>query len=185
MISRTSLATKRCVAIRIGLGSLLLIAAVATEAVAADPSAAVLPAVEILIVGGIAQPQGDLAADFQEQQIGFQAGTGYTVGFKFRWFLNRDVCVSPGFSFTDFGNYEVDDPELGLFSVETAVIRYMIDLQWIYGRGRRGLRPLLSVGAGFCRDRYGVSIESPFEEYSESVNALGIDLGAGLRLNTF
>ena len=120
MISRTSLATKRCVAIRIGLGSLLLIAAVATEAVAADPSAvdpsaAVPPAVEILIVGGIAQPQGDLAADFQEQQIGFQAGTGYTVGFKFRWFLNRDVCVSPGFSFTDFGNYEVDDPELGLF----------------------------------------------------------------------
>ena len=185
MISRTSLAAKRCVAVGMGLGSLLLVTAVATEAVAADPPAADPPGVEILIVGGAAWPRGDLAADFQEQQLGFQASGGYTVGFQFRWFLSRDVCVSPGFSFTDFGNYEVDDPEFGVFSVETAVIRYMLGLQWIHGRGRRGLRPLLSVSAGFCRNRYGVAIESPLEEYSESVNALGIDLGAGLRLGTF
>ena len=79
----------------------------------------------------------------------------------------------------------MDDPELGVFSVETAVIRYMLGLQWIQGRGRRGLRPVLSVSAGFCSNRYGVSIESPSEQYSESVNALGIDLGAGLRLGTF
>ncbi len=185
MISRASLATKRGVAVGIGFGLLLLMAGVATEAADADPPATEPSAVEILIEGGAVWPRGDLAADFQDQQIGFQASGGYTVGFRFRWFLSRDLCVSPGFSFSDFGNYEVDDPELGVFSVETAVIRYMLGLQWIQGRGRRGLRPVLSVNAGFCRNRYGVSIESPSEQYSESVNALGIDLGAGLRLGTF
>jgi hypothetical protein len=171
---------RRWLAVGTLLGTLLTCVAVG---LAAPPTA--LPAVEVLIEGGAVWPGGDLGADYQPGRIGFQAGAGYTVGFRVRWYLKSDLSLSPGFSFSDFGNYSEElDGQLA-FTLETAIIRYTLDVQWIYGRGGRGPRPLLSAGIGFRRNRYGVTIVSPPDDYAESVNTLGFDLGAGVRWGMF
>jgi hypothetical protein len=163
-----------------GFAAALLMVSAGPDPVAAEPATA-----EVLIEGAAAYRLSDVDANLDDQQLKFDGITGYTIGFRFRWYLSRDLCVAPAFSFTDFKNHEIEDPERGVFSLHTGIIRYFFDLQWVSGRGQRGLRPLLSVGAGLCRNRYGVSVESPSEKRSDSVNALGVDLGAGLRLGDF
>ncbi len=169
------------------LGLMLLAAAGATAGPPLDH--------EVVLAGGLASPRGDLGDGFvidDPDHKGRGAETGYTVGFRFRYFLTPTWAISPSFSFFDFGDFHAydldpDDPDMVLI-LSPSIIRYAIDLQHFLAGPRESFRPFLTGGVSLNRNRYREDLKrrgNPLYFYETSVNGLGLAFGAGLRAKIF
>lgn len=137
---------------------------------------------QLVLEAGAAVPLGDLADDFETTDQGLEAGTGYELGIRYRYFVGGGFAVSPAFHYTNFeddqGYYDDDGIERG-YEVATSVYRYGVDLQQFIGAADAPLRAYLSVGVALYHNRYWDFAEGlgTFETASNNVGFAG---GAGL-----
>lgn len=179
--------TSRPVRLRGGLGLLvtgvlLLVLGIGAEPARADDKPA---STEVQVEGGAAFPRGDLPLDYWESDLGFGATDGYELGFRFRYFMVGGLSISPAFHYIDYKDYVDEDTPYGKLSVRAAVIRYSIDFQYVHGRGRGGLHPVLGLGFSMCRNRFGEEWHDLELSSTESINAPGVEFSIGLRLSEF
>lgn len=142
---------------------------------------------EFVLEGGLVQPAGDQSDDFFDTLNGFDAGTGYQVGLRVRQFVGRDFSVAPAVHWSSFdaatglGDFG-SDGVLG-YRLETAVVRFGLDLQMYLGEPGGAARPFLTGGLALLHNRYRDEVEGN-GVFEDSVNTPGLSLGAGLRLGS-
>ncbi|HPF69897.1 MAG TPA: hypothetical protein PLQ13_04425 [Candidatus Krumholzibacteria bacterium] len=141
------------------------------------------PASEVVIEAGMGAPLGDLGAHFETEPLGFGAGSGLELGFRWRWYVNRSLSLSPSFHFTDFHGFSGRDPDFGDYRIDCSTYRYTLELMWRTAPPDASLRPFVAVGAGLFRNRvtgYTKTFELAFDE---SVNTLGLTARAGFAVS--
>lgn len=137
---------------------------------------------QLVFEAGAAVPLGDLADDFETTDQGLEAGTGYELGIRYRYFVAGGFAVSPAFHYTNFeddqGYYDDDGLERG-YEVATSVYRYGVDLQQFIGAADSPLRAYLSIGIALYHNRYWDFAEG-LGTFETASNDLGFAGGAGL-----
>lgn len=161
-------------------------AAVLLISAATDASARMKPAAyDVVLEAGAVQPQADLKADFTTP-AGFEAGTGYTIGARFRQRFVNGWAISPSFQYVQFGKYLGDLPEDGgPFESGASMYRYGVDLQYFFPARRNAPRLFLTGGAALINNRMREDYLDSGDFYKESVNSLAFSGGAGLQTGNF
>jgi len=141
---------------------------------------------DLVIEGGVAQPLGDLGADYFSTVKGFGAETGYEVGARYRAVWRSGWALSPSFHFADYGDFagylEDDTP----FVVKASVLRYGLDAQYFWDPLAAGPQPFVSFGLALCRNRYrDETLGTSADFYEASTNALALAFGAGIKADAF
>jgi len=158
-----------------GLSLCLLLAAAPAAAAAGGPVA------EVLLESGAVAPLGDLGADYAEP-LGFGAGLGYQVGFRYRLRFPSGWAVSPSFHYVKPRTHIIDEGTPDEIASSTSMYRYGVDAQY-----RPPSRPgapawFLTGGVAVVRDRLRED-DADGQFFAESCNALAVAAGAGLRLD--
>ena len=140
---------------------------------------------ELVFEGGLAQPLGDLADDFMTTDLGMEAGTGYELGVRYRYYVTPGLAVAPAFHYVRFGSYSGvgDFPEgdgLG-FDVRASQYRYVMDFQFFVGDPEVPVRPYMTAGVGLAHNIYRDELEY-YGVFKEAVNTPTFSGGVGLKL---
>jgi hypothetical protein len=143
------------------------------------------PGNELVFEGGLAEPLNDLKEDFWSSDIGMEAGTGYELGLRYRYYVGSHWAVSPAFHYVRFGSYSGvgDFPEgddLG-FNIRASQYRYGLDLQIFLGSPHVEVRPFLTGGAALSHNIYRDQLQG-YGIYKESVDTPAFNAGVGLKL---
>ena len=162
----------------------LLVATIicATTTLAAESSR---PRSQVLVEAGWTRPYGDLAQDYTETALGFGAGDGLELGFRWRYHFSQTVSLSPAFHFLDYRDFKSTAPEIGDYRISASSLRYTLELMIIQGDEKKPVRPFLAFSGGLYRNRvvgFNKSFTGPFDE---STNTLGFAGRAGVRLGMF
>ncbi len=163
--------------------TLLLAALLATSAWA--PAAAARPgSTEIILEGGASLPQGDLGDSF-DTPAGFDADTGYEVGFRVRSRWPNGWALSPSFHYVRFGenSFLLDDGFGGTIdgAGRCSIFEYAVDFQYFLPARRHSPQLYLTAGVALTHNRYRVEY-SDDTWFEEGVNALGGSIGMGVRI---
>lgn len=139
---------------------------------------------ELVVEAAAAQPFGDLGDDFVGTEKGLGAGTGFELGGRLRYHLGARTTVGPAIHYADFGDWDdvFDDGEdLVPYYIRTSVLRVGVDLQRFLADRAAEVRPYVTLGVAFYRNRYEDWVEGSgvFESTS---NNLGLTAGAGLAM---
>jgi len=168
--------TRRCVVL---LAALMLLTTT-TYAAAGDR-----PPSQVLIEGGWARPYGELAQDYTETALGFGAGDGLELGFRWRYHFSRTVSLSPAFHFMDYRNFNSTDEVIGDYRISSSSLRYTLELMIIQGDVTKAARPFLAFSGGLYRNRVIGFNKNLIEPIDESVNTLGFAVRGGVQLGPF
>jgi len=140
------------------------------------------PPSQVIVEGGIAFPYGHLGSDLGESRLGFGAGNGFELGFRYRYHLSQTFSISPSFHFVDFKNFNGVDAEIGEYRVECSSYRYGVEFMMMSEGGPRSPRPFLGLGVGMYRNR----VKGFYQEYvnplNDSVNTLGVSFRGGIQI---
>jgi opacity protein-like surface antigen len=158
-----------------------LFALFALLAPAAPAAAARGPVPEVLLEAGAVAPLGDLGDDYEEP-LGFGAGLGYQVGFRFRLQYASGWAVAPSFHYVKPQTRIGTDAVFGVIETATSMYRYGVDAQY-----RLPARPgapslFLTGGLAVVRDRLRED-DREGQYFAESCNALAAAAGVGVRLD--
>lgn len=138
-------------------------------------------AFQLAFEAAAALPQGDLGDDFIGTAKGLGAGTGFEIGGRLRYFLASNTSIGPAIHYADFGDwdgsYEEDEQLLGYY-VRTTSLRVGMDLQQFLADREASIRPYLTVGLAFHRNRYEDWVEGG-GVYESTTNNLGLAAGGG------
>lgn len=140
---------------------------------------------ELVFEGGLAEPLGDLKEEFWNTETGLEAGTGYELGLRYRYFAGPSLAVSPAFHYVRFGSFSgvADFPEgdnLG-FEVRGSSYRYGLDFQYFAGDESAQIRPYLTGGVALAHNIYRDELQYS-GVYQESVNNPALNAGVGLKM---
>ena len=144
---------------------------------------------EVVIEGGMAIPAGNVSDPLDFNGVGKDAGNGYELGFRVRQYTNSGLAIAPAFHYVEFGKTSgvgdfAEGANLG-YEVKTSLMSYGVDAQYFMGtRGGQGLMPYATAGIAMIHNRYH-DVLVGYGPYDTSVNAPGINLGAGLRASNF
>jgi hypothetical protein len=153
----------------------------AQEAGDADLGDSTYRRAEVFMEAGAAFPRGHLDNDFPTTNQGYGADTGFQLGVRVRFYLNRSFSLAPVVSYTEFGAYEGATADGDEFLVQAKVIRYGADFAWIMPGGWTSIRPILGAGAAFVRNKYYEEFIDDETFYKAGVNNLAWSLLVGLR----
>lgn len=140
---------------------------------------------QVLIEAGWARPQGDLADEFGASELGFGAGDGLELGFRWRYSFSRRFSLSPAFHFVDYRDFKSSDPDLGDYRLESSSLRYTLELMYVAGVATDAVRPFLALAGGLYRDRFSGFGKDLTDPIDQSTNTLGFAARAGSRLGPF
>lgn len=162
----------------------LLMAAVfcASATLAAESSR---PPSQVLVEAGWGRPYGELAQDYTQTTLGFGAGDGLELGFRWRYHFSQTLSLSPAFHFMDYRDFKSTSPEIGDYRISSSSLRYTLELMIIQGDDSKSVRPFLAFSGGLYRNRvvgFNKSFTGPFDE---STNTLGFGARGGVRLGGF
>jgi len=166
----------------------LLVLALSGFGITADKAGAqsrTRPHSQVLVEAGWVQPRGDLALDYTETALGFGAGDGLELGFRWRYHFSRSISLSPAFHFVDYRDFESTDDVIGDYRISASTLRYTLELMMIRGSEKSPVRPFLAVNGGLYRNRvvgFNKNLSAPFDQ---SVNTLGLGVRGGVRLGRF
>lgn len=140
---------------------------------------------ELVFEGGLAEPFGDLAEEFWTTDTGMEAGTGYELGLRYRYFAGPRWAVSPAFHYVRFGSFSGlgDFPEgdnLG-FDIRASQYRYGLDVQLFVGDPGVEARPYVTGGIALSHNIYRDELEG-YGVFKEAVNSPAFNAGVGLKL---
>lgn len=140
---------------------------------------------EVVFEGGLAQPLGNQKDEFWTTDNGLEAGTGYELGLRYRYYVGPSWAVSPAFHYVSFGSFSGvgDFPEgnaLG-FEIRGSLYRYGLDFQKFLGSPDAVAQPYLTGGVALVHNIYRDELEG-YGVFSEAVNTPAFSLGAGLKL---
>jgi hypothetical protein len=143
------------------------------------------PGHELVFEGGLAEPLGDQKDEFWTTDTGIDAGTGYELGLRYRYYLSDSWTVSPSFHYVRFGSFsDVGDfPEgdgLG-FDIQGSLYRYSLDFQVFAGSPMAAVRPYLTAGVALAHNIYRDELQY-HGVYKESVNTPAFSAGLGLKM---
>jgi hypothetical protein len=165
----------RTTSIRVPAGAALLVWLV----LAAPAAAAGGPVPEVLLEAGAVAPFGDLG-DAYDTPLGFGAGAGYQVGFRFRLQFPSGWAVAPSFHYLKPKSHHGTDAVLGEIETATSMYRYGVDAQYLLP-GRAGA-PRLFLTGGLAVVRNRLREDDPEGQFfAESCNAVAAAAGVGLR----
>jgi hypothetical protein len=136
---------------------------------------------EVFMEAGAAFPRGHLNDDFATTNQGFGADTGFQLGVRVRFYVNRSFSLAPVVSYTEFGAYEGITADGDAFLVQGKVIRYGADVAWTMPGRWTSIRPILGAGAAFVRNKYYEEFTDDETFYKAGVNNLAWSLLVGLR----
>jgi len=175
----------------------LLVIALAMILVAAVPvHAQERPGSQVLIEMGWAKPFGELGEDFEGTALGFGAGAGLEVGFRWRYYLSRSLSISPAFHFVDYKDHEGQYIEYGTdvggaetidyvdYRIANSSIRWTVEFLLATAEPTTTVRPFLALGAGVYRNRTQGFTKEFTVEFDNSINTLGVSLRAGIQVST-
>lgn len=167
---------------------LMLVAATALaaagSATAAVPTEA-RPHSQVLVEAGWGRPYGDLSQDYTATTLGFGAGDGLELGFRWRYHLSRTLSISPAFHFMDYRDFKSTDPGIGDYRISCSSLRYTVEAMLIQGGETVAVRPFLALSGGLYRNRvvgYNKTLSEPFDQ---SINTPGVAMRAGVRIGGF
>ena len=140
---------------------------------------------ELVLEGGLAQPLGDLADDFLATEIGMEAGTGYELGVRYRYYVTPGLAVAPAFHYLRFGSYSgvanfPEGDDLG-FDIRASQYRYALDFQFFVGDPEVAVRPYVTAGVGLAHNIYRDELQL-HGVFKEAVNTPTFGAGVGLKL---
>ena len=158
-----------------------LLALFALLVAAAPPAAAGGPVPEVLLEAGAVAPLGDLGDDYEEP-LGFGAGLGYQVGFRFRLQYASGWAVAPSFHYVKPRTRIGTDAVLGEIKTATSMYRYGIDAQYRLPARAGAPSLFLTGGLAVVRDRLRED-DREGQFFAESCNALAVAAGVGVRLD--
>ena len=139
-----------------------------------------------IVEGGMVTPYGNLGDDFQTSRLGFGAGDGLELGFRYRLPLSATVSISPAFHLVDFNDLDGYDPEVEEFTVEAISLRYSMELMVMSAyRSANTPRPFLALGAGLYRNRIQGFINGFDEAHDASISSLGVSFRGGVQVAGF
>lgn len=139
---------------------------------------------ELVVEAAAVKPLGDLGDDFIGTDKGLGAGTGYELGGRLRYRLGEHTTVGPAVHYADFGDWDdvFDDGEdQAPYSVRTSVLRVGVDVQRFLTARQAEVRPYVTLGVAFYRNRYEDWIEGD-GVFQSTTNNLGLTAGAGLAM---
>jgi hypothetical protein len=139
---------------------------------------------QLVFEAGAAMPLGDLGDDFETTDQGLDAGTGYQLGLRYRYFVVGNLAVSPAFHYSNFGDDKGTYDDNGFargYEVATSVYRYGVDLQQFFGSADAPLRAYVSAGVALYHNRYW-DLEEGLGTFETASNSLGFAAGAGVVL---
>ncbi len=160
---------------RLGLLILTLLASSAPSAVAGGHGP------EVLLEAGAVAPLGDLGDDYEEP-LGFGAGLGYQVGFRFSLPVASRWSVAPCFHYVKPRSRTGTDATLGEIETATSMYRYGIDARYALPSRPGAVRLFLTGGLAVVRDRLRER-DGEGQFFAESCNAVAVAAGVGLRLD--
>ena len=140
---------------------------------------------ELVFEGGLAEPFGDLSEEFWTTDTGMEAGTGYELGLRYRYFAGPRLAVSPAFHYVRFGSFSgtanfPEGDDLG-FDIRASQYRYGLDFQLFVGEPQVQARPFVTGGVGLAHNIYRDELEFN-GVYKESVNTPTFNAGVGLKM---
>ena len=168
--------------IHLRLAVLTAIVFCAATSLAAESSR---PHSQVLVEAGWGRPYGELAEDYTETTLGFGAGDGLELGFRWRYHLSNTISISPAFHFMDYRDFKSTDAVIGDYRISSSSLRYTLELMIIQGDETKPVRPFLAFSGGLYRNRvvgFNKSFTGPFDE---STNTLGFATRGGVRLGMF
>jgi hypothetical protein len=143
--------------------------------------------VAFVFEGGLAQPLGEQADDF-DGNYGYGAGTGYELGFRLRQHLGPHFAVSPTFHYVDFGATSgvTDFPQGAAlaYEVSTSLFRYGLELQYWLGDSWSEFRPYLLGGIALAHNRYRDSLQY-YQDFRTGMNGPSWTAGFGMKMGVF
>lgn len=164
------------------LAFMIVMLSLATGPAAAQATGFERPSSQVLIEGAYIVPGGDLAADFPWTHLGLGAKPGYSIGFRWRYFMTPSLSISPAFHFGKFGSRTGTNNETDDWSLNCSSYRYTLELMVLKPGKASSFRPFLAAAWGIYRNRV-VGFQQDFvEEFDSSVNSLGFQFRAGGRL---
>ncbi len=139
------------------------------------------PTTEVLLEAGAVAPLGDLGDDYGEP-LGFGAGLGYQVGFRFRLQVAPNWAVAPSFHYVKPRSRTGTDELLGEIVTATSMHRYGVDAQYTLPSRPGAPRLFLTGGLAVVRDRLRED-DREGQYFAESCNAVAVAAGVGLRVD--
>lgn len=139
---------------------------------------------ELVVEAGAVLPQGDLGDDFLGTVKGMGAGTGFELGARLRYLLGDRTAVGPAVHYADLGDWDDvfdDGANLVPYYVRTSVLRVGVDLQQFLAPRQSEVRPYLTLGLAFYRNRYEDWVEGD-GVYEATTNNLGVAVGGGVAM---
>lgn len=140
---------------------------------------------ELVFEGGLAEPLGDLRDEFWTTDKGMEAGTGYELGLRYRYYPGPSLAVSPAFHYVRFGSFSgvADFPEgdsLG-FEIRGSTYRYGLDFQLFAGDEQAAVRPYVTGGVALAHNIYRDELQYS-GVFRETVNNPAFNAGVGLKM---
>ncbi len=144
-----------------------------------------LPGSQVVVEVGMAQPYGQLGADFYKTRLGFGATDGLELGFSYRIFLSETVSIAPVFLFVDYGDFEGSNEEVQDFRLQASSYRFGAELMVKMPGSFSTFRPFLAAGAGLYRNRVTGFYQDNTKALDQSLNTMGYSLRAGVQIIGF
>jgi len=148
------------------------------------------PGSQVVLEVGLAMPGGDLGDDFNTTELGFGAGNGMELGFRWRFHLGAAVSVAPYFHFIDYDDHEThrydpEEEETVEARIRSTVYSYGLEARFAPGSPERFWRPFVAVAAGVDRNRVEGWQKEFDKVFDRSVNSLGLSARIGARIDQF
>lgn len=142
------------------------------------------PGNEFVLEGGLALPFGDLSDEYWTTDVGMEAGAGYELGFRYRYYVAPRWALSPSFHYVRFGTYEGygDFPEgddLG-FYIRGSLYRYALDGQYFFGNPLDPAQFYLTGGIALSHNIYRDELQY-YGVYKTAMDTASFNLGAGAK----
>ena len=140
---------------------------------------------ELVFEGGLAEPFGDQKDPFWTTDTGFEAGTGYEVGLRYRYYVGPGWAVSPAFHYVRFGSFNNvgEFPEgdgLG-FEITCSLYRYGLDFQKFFSYPGAPVQPYLTAGVALAQNSYLDQLQG-YGDFRATVYCPAYSLGLGLKM---
>jgi hypothetical protein len=143
------------------------------------------PGHELVFEGGLAEPMGDQKDEYWTTDNGMEAGTGYELGLRYRYYAGSNWAVSPSFHYVRFGSFsDVGDFPQGAglgFEIRSSLYRYGLDFQFFTGAPNAQVRPYLTAGVALAHNIYRDELQYN-GVFKESVNTPSFSAGLGLKM---
>jgi hypothetical protein len=128
-------------------------------------------------------PQGDLAESY-DTPAGMGSDTGFEVGFRLRQIQNNSawsIAMNTGRPKKYEGIGFLDDGTEDPFEVSAIMFRYSADYTYYLPAKRNSAQFFLTAGGSLIQNKYRDEYLTDGEFFEHSVNAIGANLGAGVK----